>query len=123
MTYRTQSAILVLILIFLESVSPALASIQAEAQEDALLTIGGKAVDKDELIYLISKGDRSDAGSSGMSRKEFEENLDLFINYKLKVREAEALGLDQTEEFQQEFDSFKENLKAPFLIKNSLEEG
>ncbi len=80
-------------------------------------------MDKDELIYLISKGSSKEPSSKGMSREEFEENLTLFVNYKLKVREAEALGLDKSEEFNREFASFQENLKAPFLIKNSLEEG
>jgi peptidyl-prolyl cis-trans isomerase SurA len=85
--------------------------------------VDGKAVDMDELVYLLSKGKNTDTPTAGVSREEFEENLDLFINYKLKVREAESLGLDQTEEFSREFDSFKETLIYPYLIKNSLEEG
>lgn len=80
-------------------------------------------MDKDELVYLISKGKSTGAQSPGISREEFEENLELFINYKLKVREAEALGLEKTEEFSREFSSFKETLIRPYLIKNSLEEG
>lgn len=95
----------------------------AQNSNQALLTVDGKAVDMDELVYLISKGKNTDTPTSGVSREEFEENLDLFINYKLKVREAEALGLDMTEEFSREFGSFKETLIYPYLIKNSLEEG
>src|SRR5690606_4470902 len=95
----------------------------AQTSSDALLTVGGKPVDKDELVYLISKGKNTGNQVSGVSREEFEENLDLFINYKLKVREAEAKGLDKTEEFSIEFNSFKETLIHPYLIKNSLEEG
>jgi peptidyl-prolyl cis-trans isomerase SurA len=100
-----------------------MAYIQTSGQDDKLLTIGGKPVDKNELIYLISKGNSTEDVSKGMSREEFEENLSLFVNYKLKVREAEELGLDKSVEFTREFASFQENLKAPFLIKNSLEEG
>jgi peptidyl-prolyl cis-trans isomerase SurA len=100
-----------------------MAYIQTSGQDDKLLTIGGKPVDKNELIYLISKGNSTEDASKGMSREEFEENLSLFVNYKLKVREAEELGLDKSVEFTREFASFQENLKAPFLIKNSLEEG
>lgn len=96
---------------------------QAQDSNQALLTIDGKPVDKDELVYLISKGKGTDTPTSGISREEFEENLDLFINYKLKVREAEAIGLDKSEEFFREFESFKETLIYPYLIKNSLEEG
>lgn len=98
-------------------------SVSAQDPKEVLLTLDGKPVEKDELVYLISKGKSSDTPKSGVSRDEFEENLDLFINYKLKVREAEAMGLDQSEEFLREFDSFKETLIYPYLIKNSLEEG
>lgn len=121
MNHRTISAYLVLIpfscLLLLSPVA------SAQDPNQALLTVDGKSVDMDELVYLISKGKNTNTPTSGVSRKEFEENLDLFINYKLKVREAEALGLDQTEEFSREFDSFKETLIYPYLIKNSLEEG
>lgn len=123
MTNRTISAFLITLLLAFESPVSAMAFVQASEQDDPLLIMGGKAVDKDELIYLLSKGNKSEPGTPGMSREEFEENLDLFINYKLKVREAEAQGLDQSEEFLREFESFRENIKAPFLIRNSLEEG
>ena len=95
----------------------------AQSANEALLIVGGKPVDKDELVYLLSKGKSSDTQTPGVSREEFEENLELFINYKLKVREAEALGMEETEEFSREFGSFKETLIYPYLIKNSLEEG
>ena len=95
---------------------------QDPVESPVLLTVGGKSIQRDELVYLISKSGPVDS-SPGISREEFEENLDLFINYQLKVREAEAQGLDQTEEFRREFESFKETLIAPFLIRNSLEEG
>lgn len=121
MNHRTISANLVFLL-FAWSLGSSSIS-YAQDTSEALLTVDGKAIDKDELVYLISKGKNTDTPSAGVSREEFEENLDLFINYKLKVREAEALGIDQTDEFSREFDSFKETLIYPYLIKNSLEEG
>lgn len=121
MNHRTISAYLVL---FQFSCMLALSSgAVAQDTDQALLTVDGKPVDKDELVYLISKGKNTDTPTVGVSREEFEENLDLFINYKLKIREAEALGLDRSEEFSREFESFKETLIYPYLIKNSLEEG
>lgn len=121
MNHRTISAFVISLQVaFLLNLSSAAS---AQDSSEALLTVGGKPVDKDELVYLISKGKSTDTPISGVSREEFEENLDLFINYKLKVREAEALGLDKSEEFSREFSSFKETLIYPYLIKNSLEEG
>lgn len=121
MNHRTLSAFVVTLQVAFLLNLPALGL--AQTSSDALLTVGGKPVDKDELVYLISKGKNTGNQVSGVSREEFEENLDLFINYKLKVREAEAKGLDKTEEFSIEFNSFKETLIHPYLIKNSLEEG
>jgi peptidyl-prolyl cis-trans isomerase SurA len=95
----------------------------AQAQGEPLFTVGKKAVDKEELVYLITKGKSIGNTTATLSREEFDSNFDLFLNFKLKVAEAEALGLDQSEEFFLEFASFKETLIAPFLIKNSLEEG
>lgn len=123
MNYRTISALVLSLSLVLATFYPLLAEIQAQGQDESLMTIGGKPVEKDELIYLISKGKDSDPSSTGMSRDEFEENLNQFINYKLKVREAVELGMDESQEFLMEFESYKENLKAPYLIKNSLEEG
>ena len=121
MNHRTVSAFVVFLqFAFLVTVTQ---SATAQDSNEILMTVGGKPVEKDELVYLISKGQGPEAGTSGVSREEFEENLNLFINYKLKVREAEALGLDKTEEFAREFESFKETLITPYLIKNSLEEG
>lgn len=121
MNHRTVSAFVVLLqFAFLVTVSP-LAS--AQDSSNILLTVGGKPVVKDELVYLISKGKGIDGSKASLSREEFEENFNLFVNYKLKVAEAESLGLDKTEEFSREFESFKETLISPYLIKNSLEEG
>lgn len=121
MKNRTTSAYLILFFLVI-SISTE-GNLVAQTSQEPLLTVGGKPVAKDELIYLLGKTQNSETQTSGLSREEFEENMELFINYKLKVREAEAKGLDQTEEFKLEFESFQENLKAPFLIKNSLEEG
>lgn len=121
MNHRTVSAFVVTLQVAFLLNLPL--SALAQNSEDALMTVGGTPVDKDELVYLISKGKGSETQTPGISREEFEENLELFINYKLKVREAVALGLEKTEEFSREFDSFKETLIYPYLIKNSLEEG
>lgn len=121
MNHRTISAFVVSLQVAFLLNLPSSAT--AQDSGTTLLTVGGKPVDKDELVYLISKGKSTDASVSGVSREEFEENFDLFVNYKLKVREAEALGMDKSEEFEREFSSFKETLIYPYLIKNSLEEG
>lgn len=121
MNHRSLSAFLTILLLpFTGLLIP---KATAQEQGTTLFTVGKKAVDKEELIYLISKEKPTDNASTTLTREEFESNFELFVNFKLKVAEAEAQGLDKSEEFFLEFASFKESLIAPFLIKNSLEEG
>jgi peptidyl-prolyl cis-trans isomerase SurA len=122
MNHRTVSALVFPLFILVQGLLSLDSFAQESRSSSVLMTVGGKPVYKDDMVYLISKG-TGDKSSPGISREEFEENLQLFIDYQLKVREAEALGLDQSEEFKTEFESFKETLIAPFLIKNSIEEG
>lgn len=121
MNHRSLSAFLTLILLSFTGLFAPKTFAQEEAE--TLFTIGKKSVDKEELIYLITKGKTVENSTATLSREEFEANFELFLNFKLKVAEAEAQGLDKSEEFFLEFASFKETLIAPFLIKNSLEEG
>ena len=118
MNHRSLSAFLAILLLPLT-----VPEATAQEQVTTLFTVGKKAVDKEELIHLISKEKPGANASTTLTREEFESNFELFLNFKLKVAEAEALGLDKSEEFFLEFASFKETLIAPFLIKNSLEEG
>jgi peptidyl-prolyl cis-trans isomerase SurA len=88
-----------------------------------LITIGNEEIFAEEFIYMLSKNRNFDKPEERLSPEEFDENFMLFVNYKLKVKEAENLGLDKTDEFYQEYEVFKEDLTQPFLIKNSLQEG
>ncbi|WP_440121290.1 peptidylprolyl isomerase [Tenacibaculum sp. Ill] len=46
---------------------------------------------------------------------DIESYLDLFINYKLKVKEAYKLKLDTVKSYQKELESYKKELLAPYL--------
>lgn len=85
--------------------------------------IGDEKIYGDEFLYMLNKNREFKNPDERISPQEFDENLELFVNYKLKVKEAESLGLDQTTEFVQEYEMFKDDLTQPFLIKNSLQEG
>ncbi|WP_186753857.1 peptidylprolyl isomerase [Echinicola salinicaeni] len=88
-----------------------------------LLKVGNEPIQSAEFLYMLSKNRDFEKDEDKLSPEEFEENLELFINYKLKVKEAEALGLHESEEFKREFLAFKEDLKKPYLLENSLQEG
>ena len=119
MNKKALSAFLALILSV--SASPFLAV--AQEKKEVLVVVGTISVDKEEFLQLMAKERESESPTNSLTRKEFEENFESFLNYKLKVIEAESIKLDQMEEFNLEFSSIKESLIAPYLIKNSIEEG
>jgi peptidyl-prolyl cis-trans isomerase SurA len=88
-----------------------------------LMTIGNEDIFADEFLYLLTKNRQFQDKDDKLNPEDFEENLELFINYKLKVKEAENMGLDTLVEFRREFEVFKEDLIQPYLIKNSLQQG
>ncbi len=96
---------------------------QSDSNPIPLLTVGNEEVFADEFIHILSKSRQFQSEKEKISLEEFEKSLELFISYKLKVKEAENLGLDEIDEFDREFEMFKEDLTRPFLIKNSLQEG
>ncbi|GEO21935.1 peptidylprolyl isomerase [Cyclobacterium qasimii] len=88
---------------------------------DYLLKINGETSDKEEFLYILNKNRQKDA--SPISRTDFERNFELFVDYKLKVKYAMDLGMHQTKAFKTEFAAFKDELKKPYLLENSLTEG
>jgi len=88
-----------------------------------LVTLGNERIYADEFLYILNKSQHLQPVEDKSSQENFEKNLDLFINYRLKVKEAESIGMAESDEFEKEFTIFKEDLKKPFLLKNALQEG
>jgi len=78
-------------------------SLSAMAEDQVLLTINGKPVMASEFMYIYQKNNQETAVES----KSMDEYLDMFINFKLKVTEAEAAGLDTTAAFNQELKGYR----------------
>jgi peptidyl-prolyl cis-trans isomerase SurA len=49
-----------------------------------------------------------------------DEYMELFINFKLKVREAIELGLDTSSSFQRELLGYRKQLARPYLVDQAL---
>ncbi len=83
-----------------------------------LLTIGDEGVTLDEFERIYRKNNNE----SSMNRQTPEEYLDLFINFKLKVKEAEALGMDTTTKFINELEGYRKQLARPYMTDNETRE-
>ncbi|WP_228780165.1 peptidylprolyl isomerase [Aquiflexum lacus] len=124
MMNSNQIKLLLLALVFSCSPKSTVKTVDQEPDINSpLVTIGNEEIFAEEFLYMLSKNRNFNSDDEKLSAEEFDENFRLFVNYKLKVKEAENLGLDKTDEFYQEYEVFKEDLTQPFLIKNSLQEG
>jgi len=81
--------------------------------EQTLITIGDTKVSKAEFERIYKKNNSNLYNES--DKKSPEEYLDLFINFKLKVIEAEKLKMDTSAAFIKELAGYREELAAPYL--------
>ena len=87
-------------------------SLMGFAQEDkVLLTINGEPVMLSEFLYIYEKNNQENS----LEKKSMEEYLDLFINFKLKVTEAIAQGVDTTEAFKKELAGYRAQATPKYL--------
>lgn len=90
-----------------------LAGISANAKEKkVIMIIGGTKIYSDEFLHMYRKNNLSLPDSL---QKTAQQYLQLFIDFKLKVREAEALGLDTLTSFKNEFTRYRKESASPYL--------
>ncbi|WP_302590986.1 peptidylprolyl isomerase [uncultured Muribaculum sp.] len=81
-----------------------------KTSDPVLLTVGKQPVTVSEFKYLYEKNRTQQPDS--LSPQSY---MDMFVNYKLKVADARANGIDTTEAFRKEFDKYKLDLFKPYL--------
>ncbi|WP_461788162.1 hypothetical protein [Pedobacter sp.] len=82
-------------------------------------TINGIPISSKEFYWVYKK---NHTGEDAASLKELASYLDLYINFKLKVAEAKALGLDKDDAYQQEIAGYESALKAQQKIASDTPE-
>lgn len=98
----------------LSLVLPATAQVKADA---VLMTVDGRPVTVGEFEYLYNKNK-----SQQTTPQSFDQYLEMFENYKLKVADAEHAGIDATPAFQSEFTKFRDELSEPYLRDQATED-
>lgn len=88
-----------------------LTSVWAKKTDDpVMMTVNGKDVKLSEFQYLYNKNNTQQS-----QQQPLDEYVDMFINYKLKVADAEAARIDTTEAFKTEYASYRRQLSNPYL--------
>ena len=88
------------------------------ANDPVLMKIHGKPVLKSEFEYIYNKNN----SNNSLDKKTLDEYVDLFVNFKLKVEEAKAQGLDTTKSFINELAGYRSQLTKPYLTDAKVDE-
>src|SRR5690606_20104873 len=92
---------------------------QSAAQDSTvILTVAGEDVTKTEFETIFKKNNRD----ADVSPEALQEYMELFINFKLKVKEAESLGMDTIQQFVTELAGYREQLARPYLTDSEQNE-
>ena len=106
-----------LVLFFLGSILFTI--VNAQQSKEVLFTIDNSPFYMSEFkrVYLkninLVKND---------SQKDIDKYLDLFVNYKLKLKEAKSLGLDTKDTYLKELEGYKKQLAAGYLTDTRTSE-
>jgi len=91
-----------------------------KAQNDpVLLIVDGEKITKSEFLEVYNKNNQND---QVIDKKSLDEYLELFINFKLKVHEAEDLGYDTIGSFVNELAGYRTQLAKPYLSDQKVTE-
>ena len=83
-----------------------------------VLTINNKKISLEEFKNVFYKNNNN----SELTKEYLDEYMQLFVNFKLKVEEADELGLDTIATFISELDGYRIQLARPYLKNKEFDE-
>jgi peptidyl-prolyl cis-trans isomerase SurA len=91
----------------------------AQKGEDILMTIGGDPVSIGEFENIYNK---NNSNLQDQNEQSLDDYVDLFINFKLKVKEATVLKMDTDKAFINELAGYRKQLAKPYLEDREITE-
>lgn len=82
-----------------------------DKKDPVVFNIGGRDARKSEFEYFYNKNNQLET----LEDKSFDEYVDLFINYRLKVSEGYAQGVDTTRAYIEELAGYRKQLAEPYF--------
>lgn len=89
---------------------------EAKNNDPTVIVVNNKKVPLSEFEYLYNKNN-----AQQLNGQSVEEYAGMFVDYKLKVAEAEATGVDTTRAFIDEFNRYRDELALPYLKDSEVE--
>ena len=106
------------LLVLLVMLTPALLFAQGWKSK-TLITLGDKNISAKEFMDVYEK---NNVKSEVLDKKGVDEYLDMYINFKLKVIEAENRKMDTLPKFVKEFQSYRKQLSKPYFSNEAATE-
>lgn len=94
-------------------------TLKAQNSDPVLLRISGENITKSEFERVYYKNNNKETANDEKSVREY---LELYINYKLKVKEAESLKMDTVQTFRDELNGYRKQLAQPYLTDKNVTE-
>jgi len=93
----------------------------AQSKDPVLVKFdNGATITKGEFEYVYAKNNGGIDAVKKHTAKQYEDYLTLYINFRRKVMEAEALKLDQTPQFKSELQTYLQQLSQPYLVERAV---
>ncbi len=89
----------------------------SQNKDAVLMTIGGSKVTVGEFESVYHKNNAKDGANDAKSLSDY---IELFVNFKLKVKEAESLGMDTAKAFRDELAGYRKQLSQPYLTDKDV---
>ncbi|MBP6430086.1 MAG: peptidylprolyl isomerase, partial [Bacteroidales bacterium] len=92
----------------------------AQTNKDVVLKVAGEEITKETFIEMYQRNNPNP--EKKIIKRDLDEYLDLFINFKLKLAEARKQGLDTMPSYVQEVNTYRKQLIEPYLNDKTVTE-
>lgn len=106
------------VLVLLAVMMPAMLFAQGWKSK-TLISLGDQNISAGEFMDVYEK---NNVKSEVIDKKSVDEYLDMFINFKLKVIEAESLKMDTLPKFIKEYEGYRKQLAKPYFSNDAATE-
>lgn len=89
---------------------------QQSKNQEVLMTIEDDQITVEDFLAIYNKNNATNV----IDRKSMDEYLTLFVNFKLKVKQAEELQMDTAQKFINELAGYRRQLAQPYLVDREM---
>lgn len=86
-----------------------------KSADPTVMAVGGQDVKLSEFEYLYKKNNTQQSAAVSL-----DDYINMFVDYKLKVRAAQDAGLDTTANYLNDMQRYRSELAAPYLVDKAM---